>query len=31
MENVDIEGMANYDGQFKTRIPEGLLTFLFSL
>ena len=27
MENVGIEGIAYYDGQFKTGIPEGLLTF----
>ena len=31
VENVGIEGIAYYDGQFKTGIPEGLLTFLFSL
>ena len=27
MENVGIEGMAYYDGKFKTGIPEGLLIF----
>ena len=31
MENVGIEGIAYYDGQFETGIPEGLLTFPFSL
>ena len=31
VENAGIEGIAYYDGQFKTGIPEGLLTFLFSL
>ena len=31
VENVGIEGIAYYDGQFKTGIPEGLLTFPFSL
>ena len=25
MENVGVEGTAYYDGQFKTRIPEGLI------
>ena len=30
-ENVGIEGLAYYDEQFKTGIPEGLLTFPFSL
>ena len=29
VENVGIEGIAYYDGQFKTGIPEGLLTFPF--
>ena len=29
MGNVDIEGIAYYDGQFKAGIPEGLLTFPF--
>ena len=31
MENVGIEGIAYHDGQFKTGIPEGFLTFSFSL
>ena len=31
MENVGIEGIACYDGQFKIGIPESLLTFPFSL
>ena len=31
MENVGMEGIAYYDGQFKTGIPEGLLIFSFSL
>ena len=25
MENAGVEGTAYYDGQFKTRIPEGLI------
>ena len=31
MENVGIEGIEYYDEQFKTKIPEDLLTFPFSL
>ena len=31
MENVAIEGIAYYDVQFKTVVPEDLLTFPFSL
>ena len=31
VENVGIEGIAYYDGQFKIGISEGLLTFPFSL
>ena len=31
VEIVGIEGIAYYDGQFKTGIPEGVLTFPFSL
>ena len=31
MENVGIEGIAYYIGQFITGIPEGVLTFSFSL
>ena len=31
MENVRIEGIAYYDGQFKTGIPEGLMLTHFSL
>ena len=32
VENVDSEGIAYYDGQFKTGIPEGLNHFsLFSI
>ena len=30
MEYVGVEGIAYYDGQFKTEIPEGLLTFPFT-
>ena len=31
VENVGIEGIAYYDGQFKTGIPEDFITFPFSL
>ena len=29
VENVGIEGISYYDRQFKTGIPEGLLTFRY--
>ena len=31
VESVGVEGIAYYDGQFKTRIPEGVRTFPFTL
>ena len=31
MGNVGMEDIAYYHGQFKTGIPEGLLSFPFSL